>query len=114
MHSLTSAKKESKYFEGHQEQEDEQEKKKRNERKKNDNYDKHMDKDEDVINVIFQQITFSVFSKTYLVVISFQDITLPKLRTCAKFAVTSVSRVASTAVRANGIVAERVHVTKGW
>ena len=37
-----------------------------------------------------------------------------KVTYLCKFAVTIVSRVASTAVRANGIVAERVHVTKGW
>ena len=41
------------------------------------------------------------------------DIILPDLRTWASFPVTSVSRVASTAVWANGIGALRVHVTGG-
>ena len=49
----------------------------------------------------------------YLILISLQDITLPDLRTCACFAVTTVTKVASAAVRANGIVALRVHVTDG-
>ena len=45
---------------------------------------------------------------------SFQDIILPNLRTCASFAVTGVTGFTSTDVRANGILAERLHVTNGW
>jgi len=40
-------------------------------------------------------------------------IALPKLRTCACFPVTSVPRVASTAVWANSIAALCIHVTGG-
>ena len=41
------------------------------------------------------------------------DIALAKLRTCACFSVTSVPKIASTAVWANGIVTLRVYVTGG-
>ena len=41
------------------------------------------------------------------------DIILPNLRTCACFPVSSVPKVASTAVRANSIYALGVHVTGG-
>ena len=49
----------------------------------------------------------------YLILISLQDITPAHLRTCAYFAVATVTKVASAAVGANGIVALRVHVTDG-
>ena len=41
------------------------------------------------------------------------DIALAKLRTCACFSVTSEPKIASTAVRANGIVTPRVYVAWG-
>ena len=76
-----------------------------------------MDKDEDVMNdchistnclpSFFEDIARRNF-------LSGHNSAKLKLRTCASFAVPSVSRVASTAVRANGILAERVYVTNGW
>ena len=66
-------------------------------------------KETDVINDFHIKFTIS----HYLILISLQDIILPDLRTCACFAVTTVPRVASAAVRANGIAALRVHVTDG-
>ena len=87
----------------------------RKERKKNDNNDKHMDKYKDVMNDCD-------ISSNYLPSY-FQDLARrnflsghnsAKVTYLCKFAVTIVSRVASTAVRANSIVAERVRVTNGW
>ena len=45
--------------------------------------------------------------------ITCNDISLPELRTWTCFPVTSVSRAASTAVRANSIGALRLHMTDG-
>ena len=62
-----------------------------------------MDK-EDVINDFILNLQSVVrqhlplVASPYLILISLQHIILPNLRTCACFAVTSVPRVASTAV----------------
>ena len=72
-----------------------------------------MDKDEDVMNDCHVSSNYLPSSfKDQAHRNSFQEIILPK--SCARFAVSSVSGFTSKAVRANGIVAERVHVTNGW
>ena len=61
------------------------------------------------MTVIFHQITLPVSSEDQA-----HRKFLSNLRTCTSFAVTSVTGFTSAAVRANGIVAERFHVTNGW
>ena len=62
------------------------------------------------MTVMSHQITSPVFFEDHAHRYSFQ----PNLRTCASFAVTSVTGFTSTAVRANGILAERFHLTNWW
>ena len=86
----------------------------RKEWKRNYNNDKHKDKDTDVMNdchISSNYLPSFLAHRKFL-----SDIILPKLRTCASFVVTSVSRVASIAmhVRTKGIAGEGVHVTNGW
>ena len=81
----------------------------------NDDNDKHMDKDEDVKNDCHMSPNYlPSFFEDQAHRNSFQDIILPNLRICASFAVTGVTGFTSTDVRANGILAERFHVTNGW
>ena len=78
-----------------------------------DDNDKHMDKDEDVKNDCHVSSNcLPSFFEDQAHRNSFQDIILPNLRT--SFAVTGVTGFTSTDARANGILAERFHVTNGW